>query len=50
MIIRHDNSSFNYAVTDTNYLSDSERDPYLIDAPLTDLGIKQCEDQVDQAK
>lgn len=48
MIVRHANSAYNYAVTDTEYLSDAERDPYLIDAPLTELGIQQCKDQVEK--
>lgn len=44
-IIRHANSKYNFAVTDPNYQGDPNLDHALIDSPLSDLGLSQCQNK-----
>ena len=45
VIIRHANSTFNLAQKDLNYKGDPNYDYSLIDAPLSHIGLQQCQDQ-----
>ena len=43
VIQRHGHSTYNSACLDLNYLNNPDADPDLIDAPLSEQGLAECE-------